>query len=622
MVAVHLDAGVSYSIDARGSATGDGSLGDPFLELFDANGVRIKLDDDSGVGTNAHIAFTPGQSGEYYIRTSGFSTQQGSYELQVSDPQHPGDNIGEVPGGTLPDLVPGSDVESKIDFNGDRDGYHIEVTKGVVYQFDLVGTGGGGTALADPTLQLVDQNGNVVAFNDDSGGTLNSSIVFLAPDSGFYTLRAGGFGANTGTYALSATILSGDPNTLHNVGSEQDASHHETIIGSDGNDHLSGGVGDDTIDGGNGDNTVDYSGALAGVTLNLAAGFASGADIGFDTLKNIANAIGGAGKDSLFGDDFDNVLQGGNGDDTLSGELGDDTLLGGDGHDAVFYLGSSSPVVVDLAGGHASGAFGNDFIFDVEDAQTGFGNDTLIGNFADNNLEGGLGNDSITGDAGKDTLDGGFGNDTLAGGTGDDLYIVDNAADVVNEAANAGVDTVFAGSSYTLGANLEKLVIDNSTGATATGNNLANDISTTNGNDVLNGLAGNDTLSGNAGTDTLIGGSGKDVLTGGAGNDVMKYNALADSKGTAATHDAINAFDHNDRIDLSAIDANSKVAGNQAFTFHANFTGHAGEVQFDQLATNSFLIQADVDGDGQADFSLSLSTAPGFGTVHASDFVL
>jgi hypothetical protein len=102
----------------------------------------------------------------------------------------------------------------------------------------------------------------------------------------------------------------------------------------------------------------------------------------------------------------------------------------------------------------------------------------------------------------------------------------------------------------------------------------------------------------------------------------MKYNALSESGTTFATRDAINTFAHGDKIDLSAIDANNQVAGNQAFTFHANFTHHTGEVQFDQVAANSFVISADVNGDAVADFSLNLFTSPGFGTVQGFDFIL
>ena len=64
----------------------------------------------------------------------------------------------------------------------------------------------------------------------------------------------------------------------------------------------------------------------------------------------------------------------------------------------------------------------------------------LIGNDGNNRLLGEAGDDLLKG---GDTLDGSSGNDTLGGGSGDDIYYVDNAGDVVAEAANNGNDTVY-----------------------------------------------------------------------------------------------------------------------------------------------------------------------------------
>jgi serralysin len=229
----------------------------------------------------------------------------------------------------------------------------------------------------------------------------------------------------------------------------------------------------------------------------------------------------------------------------------------------------------------------------IENAKGGSGFDTIYGNDADNVLDGNAGNDVLEGRVGNDTLNGGTGDDAMKGGVGNDRYTVDTAGDSVVELAGEGRDTVSSSISYTLGDNVEDLIL---TGAatTGTGNGLDNTIT---------GNALSNQLNGGAGNDRLVGGDGVDYLTGGAGSDVFvaEINATkVASKAGQISLDTVLDFGAGDKVDLSGIDANANVAGDQAFTFVGNAAGKgAGELSMQRFGNMNAAEKAlgmDLDG--------------------------
>ena len=147
---------------------------------------------------------------------------------------------------------------------------------------------------------------------------------------------------------------------------------------------------------------------------------------------------------------------------------------------------------------------------------------------------------------------------------------------------------------------------------TIIGSIFSDTIDSGDGKDVLTGLAGDDNLIGGNGNDTMNGGVGKDILTGGTGRDRFIYNSVADSGVGSNLRDTITDFKgatDKDLIDLSAIDAFTGRAGNQAFVHIGSnaFTGTRGEVRF-----SGGILQMNTGTDKVADMEIALTGVTSF----------
>ncbi|WP_293907814.1 calcium-binding protein [Phenylobacterium sp.] len=305
------------------------------------------------------------------------------------------------------------------------------------------------------------------------------------------------------------------------------------------------------------------------------------------------------------GDNNPNVLLGGAVADKINGYGGDDVISGGGGNDLL---------------------------------DGGTGNDVLDGGADDDAIHGGVGTNTLDGGAGDDVLysDSGASHDNLSGGAGDDLFHVygiiggkiDGGAGVNTLDFGAGSATDFDGSSGTaLFGNIQKVqgnlngtagndVLSLSTLTGATGTLY---IYGGTGNDSIAGGSEVDVIHGGDGDDNIRGGLGADQLTGGAGVDTFTYNSINDS--LVANPDHITDFLSGvDKIDLRGIDANSTVAGNQAFVLVGgdHFTG-LGQILVTANGQGGLIVSGNTTGDLGADFSISLDHST---TIFSTDFFL
>lgn len=265
----------------------------------------------------------------------------------------------------------------------------------------------------------------------------------------------------------------------------------DVLSGGAGSDLLSGLLGNDVLLGGDGDD------ALYGMQ-------------GSDSLD------GGAGNDTLYGagdwansGDGTNTLIGGAGSDRNIGGNGNDIFMfgWGDGSDTVENLGSGGTDTLQFRAGVLSSQVqlyrdGSDLVAVIADSSNQarikffFTNSNLAVErmmFSDGTV---WSTDQIRARVISGQVD------QLVGTAGDDVFIVDNASDVIAEGASGGVDEVRSSVTYFMPAHVENFTATGVLNIGITGNAVDN---------ILKGNAGDNEFRGSGGYDRALGGLGDDT---------------------------------------------------------------------------------------------------------------
>jgi Ca2+-binding RTX toxin-like protein len=512
------------------------------------------------------------------------------------------------------------------------------------------------------------------------GGDMAFRLTFELPINGTENEDnlAGTAGADTiNALGGNDTVNAGDGNDTVNGGSGDDTLNGEggndTMNGDAGNDTLNGGEGDDVLRGGTPDVRTEGSDTLnggAGNDIIIYQSNASGNNLGGGSEAN-----GGDGEDVLVAD-----FSAFNG--SINTQIQPDGMGGFKGQYSDYWdenVAFTSVERFEITGSNFDDSIvtgsGNDVI------NSGNGNDTVDAGDGNDYVDAGEGNDTVDGGAGNDTLNfSSAGADIAIGGDGDDLLFFGSefGGNFDSVDGGAGTDTLALVGDYTVTFDADDLVgierlsllagnsVDPGTSVfydlTTIETNVAagqtlfvqatslregeilnfNGTAETDGSfnirsgagddslaggalaDRLNGGAGDDQLFGLGGNDTLIGGLGTDTLRGGGGKDIFRFESADDSSTAVGEEDRIVDFQKaNDKIDLSAIDADETTEGNQAFTFvgEATFSNKAGELRSSRVDDKTSLVEGDTDGDGFADFAI-LVTVNSAQPLTATDFIL
>jgi Ca2+-binding RTX toxin-like protein len=326
---------------------------------------------------------------------------------------------------------------------------------------------------------------------------------------------------------------------------------NDSLTGDGGSNVIQGGAGDDNLDGGAGFDFASAADSAAGVTASLATGTSTGN--GTDVLANFEGLIGSTGNDTLTGDDDPNDLHGNAGDDTITGgnevsPLGD--YITGDWDCFTQDQADVDPATTldgpGILGGNDTldGGDGDDSVYGDDDGFDGFGdgNDTLTGGNGEDDLYGEGGDDTADGGNDDDYIEGDEGNDTLNDtGTTADSLVSDDSDDTIygdrNDPYGYGEDTINAGEGDDWAAG------DSNDGVKSKGivDGCGGPVNVTEGeDDVINMQAGDDDAFGNGGDDRIHGNDGDDMLAGQEDRDRLFGDAGEDDLYGGEDNDFLN----------------------------------------------------------------------------------
>ncbi len=462
----------------------------------------VLYEDDNGDATVWGVGYGLGQVislGWSWVEAAPLGTRDGGW-LQVLD-SAVSTTADEIPDNTSTTAVIVDNEPAfvhNVNTRDDVDWFALEALCDVTYTISTDDFGGA----VDPYLEVRDQSGNLIAFDETGGPGDDALLTFTATYSGTYFITSGNspISALIGNGGVSLTATSDLVRLTNGMDNAVGGGGEDKIAGLDGDDFIRGGAGDDALWGDDGNDTLrgqnDNDKLSGGADDDLIFGNA-----GDDSIS------GDDGNDALFGNVGMDTIIGGTGDDQISGNEDNDELFGGEGNDSMF------------------GGAGNDDMFgqDGMDLMEGNdGDDSMRGGDMDDRLFGGRDNDTLRGDDGDDELNGQQGDDSVTGGEGNDRIFGIGGDDELR--GDAGIDNIFGGSGddFVDGGSENDQLFGEAGDDFIRGGSGNDKLFGGSENDQLWGDSGDDEIFGDAGNDNLFGGIGTDSLFGGAGNDTLQ----------------------------------------------------------------------------------------------------
>lgn len=564
-IEVTLTAGESYVLTAFG-VDGNSGLRDTVLTLYDRNGAQITSNDDIDNSAGvlfSQITYTATSSGTYYLAVDGYASNTGNYAVEVAT-----------------DTFTVEDVVSQITEIGWGYNTPIRLSTGAndTITYNLTGLTAEGRALAEAALEswaavtgltfvATTSTSAGITFGDDRGGAFAGASSGINTDTGVYsradvnvnTSWLDSFGSTIDSYSFSTYI--------HEIGHALGLMHSGHYNGTFNfatdahyrNDSLQMSImsyGDN-----NSNPNISYSSAEP--ITPMIADIAAVQLIYGETTINGGNTVWGANSNlgGYLGRIFGYVFDGDTPDPSLySGGDVMFTIADTQGNDTFDLSSVSVNQTIDLRPegiSDVNGQTGNVVIAQntiIENFIGGSGNDRILANRGDNNIDGRGGTDTAvigTTQASVSVFDLG-GNQveiTFAGGGTDTFTAVENFEFTDGTVSLADLQASGGSNSQVLNGDENRNVLIGSSGSDSIFGNGGNDrLDGQAGNDAIYGGAGDDQILGRGGNDRLFGGDGDDNIAASDGDDTV-YGGNGDDKlGGGNGTDVLYGEDGNDTI--------------------------------------------------------------------------